>query len=54
MSGSNWTCLFPGRNELETIFNTASKKKSLTEKERKKKEKEKKGKMQIYCHFSGS
>lgn len=37
-SCSNWTFLFLGRDELETIFNTASKnKKSLREKEKKQK-----------------
>lgn len=52
MSHSNWAFLFLGRDVLETIFNTSSKKKKLL-KEREK-ENQKREKMQIYCHFSGS
>lgn len=52
MSHGNWAFLFLGRDELETTFNTASKKKSLWERQKKKIKKKKK--MQIYYHFSGS
>lgn len=43
MSHGNWAFLFLGRNELETTFNTASKKKkkSLWERQEKNQEKEK-------------
>lgn len=42
MSHGNWAFLFLGRDELETTFNTASKKKKLMrEAEKKNQEKEK-------------
>lgn len=40
MSHSNWAFLFLGRDVLETIFNTSSKKKKASERERERKSEE--------------